>query len=80
MVAEGCILLAHDRILRGADIEELSQKASPSLQGLATGNDSQNSAKAVLLSRQRLKGKGCKEEEGGSRENSGNTMKDEPCR
>ena len=68
-------MLAHDKMLSGEEEAALHGARESS----APGNVSQNSAKTVLLLRQKLKGWGFSGVTGGSRENSGKAMKDEPC-
>ncbi len=75
IATEGWLLLAHDKMLSGEGEAALQGARESS----APGNVSQNSANAVLLLRQRLKGWGLSGVAGGSRENSGKVIKDEPC-
>ncbi len=67
-------MLAHDKMLSGEEEAALHGARESS----APGNVSQNSAKIVLLLRQKMKGWCFSGMTGGSSENSGKAMKDEP--
>ena len=75
MVTEGRAALAQAKMLRGAAAG--AAQAERSLP--AAGSASQNSAKALLLPWQSVKGGGCSGFAGGSSANSGKAMKEEPC-